>query len=263
MSWSNNRSGASEDPLGNFSVSMTQPNFVENMAFWLLLPTAICSTMFNLLVILAFVSEKTLWTPFNFYLCNLAVSDMLMGCLDTVFAFINNLNSGHWRLGRALCHFWSYIDWVVSMSIANSLMFISFDRLWAVRYPISYHQHCSRKLSLWAIGGLWFAIHGFVLPGLIMERRETVDGGDRCNLQNSPKYEAWTTTCQIVGYYLPNVCVIGAYVAIGARLSRRRNPAGMSGRSFVSRNVVIPTQPMQGDSSLNFSFQFARRRKFQ
>ncbi|GAU95362.1 hypothetical protein RvY_06992 [Ramazzottius varieornatus] len=239
-------------PLNLTNITVIQPVNLEPkvslpaiIATWLLVPIMLLSTVLNVIVLLAFVTDRKLWTPFNYYLCNLGVCDTIIGSIDTVFYFIYN-RSGVWPSTRAACDLWLYIDWIVTIAVAYSLMFISLDRLWAITYPIGYRTYHSRRLSALTIAVMWVAVNLIVLPGFLIERRTAKDDESRMCYQDLEMVKSWTVSAQFLGYYLPHVTVIITNVIIGIKLRQSlsslgvRGPAGGSSGAASTGAAVVP-----------------------
>ncbi|GAV01046.1 hypothetical protein RvY_11817 [Ramazzottius varieornatus] len=120
----------------------------------------------NALVLSAFVVNKHLRTPFNMYLINLLVSDLAQSLLDLPFTTMGGFLP-IWPLGRKACSFSLYGKWVYSAVVRNTHSLISFNRIWALFFPIHYKQYHSKATAIWLCVATWVYVHLWLLPGLI------------------------------------------------------------------------------------------------
>lgn len=82
----------------------------------------------NVLVITAFIIEKSLRKYSNYFILNLSIADLLIGILIPPYApFL--LLKRTWRIGRAACTFWLVLDYVVGSASVLCIVVISLDRL--------------------------------------------------------------------------------------------------------------------------------------
>lgn len=75
----------------------------------------------NAIVIIVFLDNKKLRTPFNYYIFNLALADILVGVIAMPGFTMYNLFSGSWPAGETLCTLWMYFDWHMTFESAINL----------------------------------------------------------------------------------------------------------------------------------------------
>ena len=85
--------------------------------------------------------------PTNFLIVSLAVSDLLVGSLSLPFRIAQTVNHDKWpaSLGRAGCQYWIWIDMLCCGASILNLTGISFDRLLAVKWPLTYRENMTSK----------------------------------------------------------------------------------------------------------------------
>ena len=64
----------------------------------------------NILVLLAVYMEKRLRTTFNFYIVNLAITDLAVAVTAMSFYTISNI-LGYWPFGEFMCGVWIFFDY--------------------------------------------------------------------------------------------------------------------------------------------------------
>lgn len=176
-------------PAGSESVSLAQ-RVISAIAMIVLI---ILSISGNVLVIASFYYYKKIRRSVtNCFIVSLAVSDLMVAFLSEPFWLsyqITNWESLPQGWNREIfVMFWTILD--ISCAIASivNLMFISIDRYFAIKSPLSHHTKMTPEASIWIILALWaysigtgclfllswywkfmliFAI-GFVVPLIIM-----------------------------------------------------------------------------------------------
>jgi 7 transmembrane receptor (rhodopsin family) len=174
----------------------------------------------NVLVMVSFLFEPRLRVPFNYYLLNLAVSDLLVGALDmphyAIYTYYN-----YWPLSYAQCSFWMFFDYVGPAESLWGLLIISLDRLWAVTFPLSYKKHNSNRKCFFVILASWFISIGVMLPGYIRSRGDYVANDDPniCDW-NSDKLPEWASAfyATMLGSWVPVLLAVVSYLVTTFRM---------------------------------------------
>uniref|UniRef100_A0A672R039 5-hydroxytryptamine (serotonin) receptor 2C, G protein-coupled-like 2 n=1 Tax=Sinocyclocheilus grahami TaxID=75366 RepID=A0A672R039_SINGR len=96
----------------------------------------------NILVIMAVSIESKLHNATNYFLCSLAVADMLVGFLVMPASLISILYNHSWPLPELLCPMWIFLDVLFSTASIMHLCAISLDHNIVVDDP---SQHISKQ----------------------------------------------------------------------------------------------------------------------
>ena len=80
----------------------------------------------NILVLIAFVTDSKLRTFGNWFILNLAITDIFVGILIPIYA--PYAVSGEWPYGHSGCVAFMVVDYIVPMSSSWNIAFISLDR---------------------------------------------------------------------------------------------------------------------------------------
>lgn len=85
----------------------------------------------NSVLLFLFVKDQTLRTPFNVYLMNLLLANMLAMLLVYPLNIIDTLYSA-WFLGDRVCTFYLYGTFAIQAGVFNAHQLIAVNRLWTV-----------------------------------------------------------------------------------------------------------------------------------
>ncbi|KAM9295969.1 melanocortin receptor 3 [Gastrophryne carolinensis] len=140
----------------NVSIKFCEQVFIKTEVF---LTLGIVSLLENILVILAILKNNNLHSPMYFFLCSLAVADMLVSvsnALETVVIAVQNkyLDIGDQLLQRLDDVFDSLICISLMASIC-SLLVIAIDRYITIFYALRYHSIMTVKKALALIVVIW------------------------------------------------------------------------------------------------------------
>ncbi|WAQ97170.1 ADA1A-like protein, partial [Mya arenaria] len=106
----------------------------------------------NILVLVAVKINRRLQTTFNYYIVNLAITDVAVGLTAMSFQ-ATFIVFGRWPFGEVLCALWIFFDYGMTFVSVFTLILISIDRFWSIAWALQYrHRHTKRKgfmLLLW------------------------------------------------------------------------------------------------------------------
>ena len=103
----------------------------------LTITTAISATVGNTLICMAVYKTKTLRTPANHLLVSLSVASLLFVPVLGGYSFSLTIKECDPR-AKTLCTWSSKMDWILFCVVMLHLMFISLDRLLAIKLPMRY-----------------------------------------------------------------------------------------------------------------------------
>lgn len=101
-----------------------------SVALSLLILVAIIGNSF---VIAAFCLKRRLRKPSNYFILNLAVTDLSLAVLILPISAVYDV-TGKWVFGEEVCLIWTVMDVFISTISILSLVAISADRYMAIRY---------------------------------------------------------------------------------------------------------------------------------
>ena len=116
------------DPQGNLSTAI----FLT-----LIITTALSATVGNILICMAVYKTKTLRTPANYLLVSLSVASLLFVPVLAGYSFSLTIKECDPR-AKTVCKWSSKLDWILFYVVMLHLLFISLDRLLAIKLPMRY-----------------------------------------------------------------------------------------------------------------------------
>ena len=114
----------------------------------------------NALVILSFATDRKLRSFGNYFILNLAISDLIVGLLIAIY--LPYILRGCWQLTRIGCLIFTFLDYVVPLASAWNMALISLDRYWSVARAIEYRLRMNSRKAVffmtvpWIAGTLWY-----------------------------------------------------------------------------------------------------------
>ena len=175
----------------------------------------------NSLVVYVILKNKRLHTPTNFFLANLAVSDLLVTCLNVPFNIMRHVMYD-WPFGETLCHLVNF-SLMVSVYVSTyTLTSIALDRHRVVLKPLSARMSKSLAagllVSIWVLAvllslpfGIYTTVEDFPLI-LKQDGVPVISVARRCRTDYpapSSRFEQYLTVATIVLQYVLPLALIG------------------------------------------------------
>lgn len=190
----------------------------------------------NILVIAIVVRFKTMRTTTNYYLVNLAISDLLVAVMPIWVHVVSSLNE-FWVFGSFMCKFNPFLQITAMCASMFTLVVIAGDRFFAIMYPVQ-SRVTRRKVSI-VLSLVWLLAIAIATPLLFiyfyMERRwldidETFcdelwplrklpDG--TCDQGLTSKKAYWIVVCGVLNW-TPMLCMTLAYTIIVIKLRKHK-----------------------------------------
>ena len=150
------------------SVEMSVPDFASRTINSILI---LANVIGNCLVVLVIIRSRSMKTPMNYLLLNLAVADLTAGALLTPSLILKRtFTYPQGPGGDALCRLFNgELAWLALYSSVFSLVFIAFDRYYAIMKPFSIrHRITIKKLKIF-IPVCWAASIIITFPTLYFQ----------------------------------------------------------------------------------------------
>ena len=202
----------------------------------------------NSLVCYVILKNKRLHTATNFFLANLAVSDLLVTCLNVPFNIMRHVMYD-WPFGETLCHLVNF-SLMVSVYVSTyTLTSIALDRHRVVLKPLSHRMSKTLAVgllvSIWVLAvllslpfGIYTTVEDFPLI-LKQEGIPVISIVRRCRTDYpspSSRFEQYLTVATIVLQYCLPLALIGvAYGRIVQSLWSRTHVGAVTANQQMSQ----------------------------
>ncbi|XP_069569172.1 melanopsin-A-like [Brachyistius frenatus] len=128
-----------------------------------ILAVGITGILGNFLVIYAFCRSRSLRTPSNIFIINLAVTDFLMCLTQAPVFFITSMHK-KWIFGKRGCEMYAFCGALFGICSMMTLMVIAVDRYVVITRPLASLGAMSRKKALSILAAAWVYSMGWSLP---------------------------------------------------------------------------------------------------
>ena len=183
----------------------------------------IISLFGNILVCHVVLRNRRMHTVTNFFIANLAISDLLLTCINVPFNIARNLLD-EWPFGSVMCHLLNF-SLMVSVYVSTfTLMGIALDRHQVLLYPLS--PRMSKPVGLIVLGLIWAVAVALSLPFGIYNKVQPVDflykRVERCTPAYPYPKEVWdqylTVITLVFQYIIPLAIIAFTYGRIVRKL---------------------------------------------
>ncbi|KAM9010018.1 melanopsin [Ara ararauna] len=181
------------------------------------LTVGITGTLGNFLVFYVFCRSRSLQTPANIFIINLATSDFLMSITQSPIFFTNSLHK-RWIFGEKGCELYAFCGALFGITSMITLMVIALDRYFVITKPLASVGVMSKKKALIILVGVWLYSLAWSLPpffgwsAYIPEGLMTSCSWDYMTL--TPSVRAYTMLLFCFVFFIPLIAIIYSYVFI-------------------------------------------------
>uniref|UniRef100_A0A8D3BNL6 Opsin 4a (melanopsin) n=1 Tax=Scophthalmus maximus TaxID=52904 RepID=A0A8D3BNL6_SCOMX len=171
----------------------------------------------NFLVIYAFSRSRSLRTPANMFIINLAITDLLMCVTQTPIFFTTSMHK-RWIFGEKGCEVYAFCGALFGICSMITLTVIAIDRYFVITRPLTSIGVLSRKRALLALGAAWIYSLGWSLPPFFGWSAYVPEGLlTSCTwdyMTFTPSVRAYTMLLFIFVFFLPLFIIIYCYFCI-------------------------------------------------
>uniref|UniRef100_A0A673KQY3 Opsin 4b n=1 Tax=Sinocyclocheilus rhinocerous TaxID=307959 RepID=A0A673KQY3_9TELE len=128
-----------------------------------ILAVGITGMVGNFLVMYAFCKSRSLRTPADMFIINLAVTDFLM-CVTQMPIFFTTSLHKRWIFGEKGCELYAFCGALFGICSMITLMIIAVDRYFVITRPLASIGVMSRKRALLILSAAWVYSMGWSLP---------------------------------------------------------------------------------------------------
>ena len=207
----------------------------------------------NILICYAFVRTPRLRVVTNYFLMNLAVSDILTASFVIPFDADMILNGTDvLQYGVAMCKIWTTAYTISVPCSFLTLCVVSIDRYLAISTPLRYRAGITlnKTKAVGLIAGVWgLSLLAAFLPSIVGSPLNSKQSHDcHCHFDMSHGYSAAVT---IVAFFLPSVVMAIIYVKAYIIIAHRRNILNEIGNNDLRSNNPGDHNPGNNHGHIN------------
>ena len=206
----------------------------QTFAYCLLFVVSLAANTFIGIIV---YRTKTLRTPINILIVNMALSDIFFPIFSFPQILVRLNTAGHWLLsgplGQAACKLSIFAADVSTLVSVQSLLLIAVDRFVAVVFPLR-SPLISSKQCRYFILVIWIVAMAVHCPYLIALKVVEYPEGLFCQLQlndtfgESLSWQTYLLGLILVAYCVPLVLIAILYFAIALRIKSQKVPGEQS-----------------------------------
>nr|XP_057907947.1 melanopsin-A-like isoform X3 [Doryrhamphus excisus] len=182
-----------------------------------ILAIGVTGTVGNFLVIYAFSRSRSLRTPANMFIINLAITDLLMCVTQSPIFFTSSMHK-RWIFGEKACELYAFCGALFGICSMITLTVIAIDRYFVITRPLSSIGVLSRKRALVILAAAWMYSLGWSLPPFFGWSAYVPEGLlTSCTwdyMTFTPSVRAYTMLLFIFVFFLPLLIIICCYIFI-------------------------------------------------
>nr|KAG5697453.1 hypothetical protein BaRGS_029344 [Batillaria attramentaria] len=148
-------------------------------------------------------------TVFNMYIVNLAITDISVAVTAMSF-YATFLVLGYWPFGEFMCIVWMFFDYGMTFASVFTLLAISVDRYWSVRWIVHYRSMKTRRRAVVGIATTWITMLILTLPMIIVARNANSTPAKKEEKRNRRENQTLVTLRYILTAYI--LCWVPFYV---------------------------------------------------
>uniref|UniRef100_A0AAY4C6H3 G-protein coupled receptors family 1 profile domain-containing protein n=1 Tax=Denticeps clupeoides TaxID=299321 RepID=A0AAY4C6H3_9TELE len=182
-----------------------------------ILAVGVTGMLGNFLVMYAFCRSRSLRTPANMFIINLAITDFLMCITQTPIFFITSMHK-RWIFGEKACEMYAFCGALFGITSMITLMVIAVDRYFVITRPLASIGKMSRKRALAILAAAWAYSMGWSLPPFFGWSAYVPEGLlTSCSwdyMTFSPSVRAYTMLLFVFVFFIPLFVIMYCYFFI-------------------------------------------------
>ncbi|CAL8390805.1 unnamed protein product [Arctogadus glacialis] len=192
----------------------------------------------NSLVIYAFSKSRSLRTPANMFILNMALADLLMCVTQTPTFFINSMHR-RWIFGEKACEVYAFCGALFGICSMLTLTLVAADRFFVITRPLASIGLLTRRRAGLVLIGAWLYSLAWSLPPFFGWSAYVPEGlMTSCSwdyMTFSPGVRAYTMLLFIFVFFIPLFIIIYCYYFIFRAVRSTNRAVGRVNGSCSSR----------------------------
>lgn len=159
---------------------------------------------------------KRMHTVPNYFIVNLAISDIIMALICIPFTFIANLILNYWPFGETMCPVVLYIQVVAVFLSSYTLVAMSIDRYIVIVHP--FKPRITQRQTALTILGIWVISFTIPLPTFLKSRviyHSNTSGQCLESWDNNTGQYMYGLSLMVLHYFGPLTLLLFSYSKIG------------------------------------------------
>ncbi|XP_062848916.1 melanopsin-like [Trichomycterus rosablanca] len=204
---------------------MDVPDHAHYIIGSVILLVGITGVIGNALVIYVFCRSRSLHTPGNILVVNLAVSDFFMSLTQSPVFFVASMHR-RWVFGELACELYAFCGALFGICSMMTLTAIAADRCLAITRPLALLGKVSQGRAGGVLGLVWLYALSWSLPPIfgwsayVPEGLQTSCSWDYMSF--TPSVRAYTIFLFLFVFFIPLGVIAGCYLAIFRVVRRAR-----------------------------------------
>ncbi|XP_060808165.1 neuromedin-U receptor 1 [Amyelois transitella] len=183
----------------------------------------VTGTAGNVVTCVVIYSDRSMHTATNYYLFNLAVSDLI--ALFTIFLdvcyYSDLLSISSDSVGNIICKLECYTVGVLWNNGVLILTVLAIERYFAIKHPLAVKRGGARRRVAYVMAGVWSAALLETLPDLFVVRLMRTRSGPVCFVPVSRYNQLASAAAAVCGFLLPLAIMVYVYVVIALTVNAR------------------------------------------
>ncbi|OCT71963.1 melanopsin-A [Xenopus laevis] len=193
------------------------PDHVHYVVGAVILAVGITGMLGNFLVIYAFCRSRSLRSPANMFIINLAITDFLMSVTQAPVFFATSLHK-RWIFGEKGCELYAFCGALFGITSMITLMVIAVDRYFVITRPLTSIGVMSKKRAVLILSGVWLYSLAWSLPPFFGWSAYVPEGLlTSCTwdyMTFTPSVRAYTMLLFCFVFFIPLFIIIYCYIFI-------------------------------------------------
>ncbi|KAG8435042.1 hypothetical protein GDO86_013129 [Hymenochirus boettgeri] len=193
------------------------PDHVHYVVGAVILAVGITGMLGNFLVIYAFCRSRSLRSPANMFIINLAITDFLMSATQAPVFFATSLHK-RWIFGEKGCELYAFCGALFGITSMITLMVIALDRYFVITRPLTSIGVMSKKRAVLILSGVWLYSLAWSLPPFFGWSAYVPEGLlTSCTwdyMTFTPSVRAYTMLLFCFVFFIPLFIIIYCYIFI-------------------------------------------------